>query len=109
MHRKSVLLKPTAEVWFLALAFPMKEATQDYVLVQNQACICRKHHIRQAGLRCYEFDCRFTSEDLTEPPPLFSCEPDSCAVYIAFHPWVDDIINLVKLRRTHEETVGYIH
>jgi len=46
VNPESVLLKPTPEIRFLGSALPMKKATQDNVLTQDEAGIRCEDHVR---------------------------------------------------------------
>src|ERR1700752_1871831 len=60
-------------------------------------------------MRPYQLNHRLVRKDLIEPAPLFSRMRSAGAGDVAFHPRIDDIVDLIKLRRTHEEAVRNIH
>jgi hypothetical protein len=109
MNAEPVLLKPTPKVWFLGSALPVEKATQDNILTQDEPGIRCEDHVRRSGMWPYQLNRRLMRKDLVEPAPLIGRKRSAGAGYVAFHPWIDDVVDLIKLRGTHEEAVENIH
>ena len=109
MYAEAVLLKPGPEVRLFALAFAMQEAADNGIMSTNQTGVRGENHIGRTRVGRDDVDGRMTSEDTIELLPLFGSQGGAGTVDVSFHPWVDDIINLVELGWTHQVAFVQFH
>jgi hypothetical protein len=101
MHAESVFLEPFTKMWLFGLAFPVQESTQNGTIAQDQACVRGKDHVWRSREWSDQFDFSLTGQEEMESAPLFGGQGSVGAVDVAFHPGIDDIVDLKKLRWTH--------
>ena len=87
----------------------MEEPAENGLIAENQSRVRGKDHVgrSQDGRDQFDFPC--SGENDVETVPLFSGQRSVGAIDIALHPGIDDIVDLEKLRRTHQITVRRSH
>jgi hypothetical protein len=69
----------------------------------DQACVCRKDHVGQAGLRVYQAHLGMRGDSLVETLPLLLRQSNRRRVEISLHPGVDDVLHVEELRSAHQK------
>lgn len=100
-------LKPLAEEFFFALAFGVAETAEDELAAKrpgaDKSGVGGENHVRQGGLGLDFEDVGDGGNGFAEAFPLLDSEGVGGCVEIAFHPGIDDIVDVKKARGTHEE------
>jgi hypothetical protein len=109
MHLEAMLLEPVSKMWLFGLTLSVQEAAQHGMIAQDQSCVRREDHVGRSREWRDQFDFSLTREEEVQAMPLFRRQRSVRAVDVAFHPGVDDIIDLEKLRWAHQVTFRGSH
>ena len=96
------VVEPAAEVLLFGLAFGVEEAAEGYDAVAFEAGVGGENHVRGARLGLDELDVGYFSNGFVESMPLLRGALAGGGVDVACHPWIDDVVDVVKTRRTHQ-------
>src|SRR5258708_7292030 len=102
-HGETALLKPAAEMGFLALALGMIETAQGYLAVEDEAGVGGEDHVGRARLRLHQEHVGNLRKRAMQNLPLFCCALARGPVHVPGHPRIDDVVDVVERRRTHEK------
>ncbi len=96
-------LEPVAEVGLFGLTLGVEEAGEDDDSVAFEAGVGGEDHVGRAGLRFDEDDFGDLAEGMVELMPLGGGALAGDGVDVVGHPGVDDVVDVIELRRAHEE------
>src|SRR5258705_684442 len=101
-QQKTRVLQPLPQVLFLALPLRMSEARNRRNPMLDQRCMSHKHHIRRAFARMQHPNISNALKLLIQILPLPKGGIARWMMKITRPPRVDDVINVVPLRWTHQ-------
>ncbi len=102
-EEKALADEPAAEEGCLGAALGRIEAGDGSDAVMDERSVADEDHVGTAGLGVQEAHVGDAAEDVVHALPLGEGEVSGGAVNVAGHPGIEDVVDVVPLRRTHEE------
>jgi hypothetical protein len=101
-QQKTRILQPQPHMLFLGLTLWVGEARNRRNPMQNHRRMSHKHHIRRAFPRMQKPHVSDSLKLLVQIFPLHKSSIARRLMKITRHPRVDDVVNVVPLRRAHQ-------
>ncbi|MCU1223231.1 MAG: hypothetical protein JWQ42_1324 [Edaphobacter sp.] len=101
-HQKTRVLEPSAQMLLLRLTLLMSKAGDSRNAMLNQRRMGNKDHIRRSGTCMQQTNVSNTLQMVVKILPLSEGHVTRRPVKIPSHPWVDDVVDVIKLRGAHQ-------
>jgi hypothetical protein len=95
--------EPAAEIGGFGAALGRAKAGDGGDAMMNQGAVAQEDHVGAAGLRVKEAHIGDAAEDVVHALPLGEGEITRTSVNVSGHPGIEDVVDSIPLRRTHEE------
>ncbi len=100
--QKSHVFKPVSKMDLFRLSLGVSKAGDCGYSMLHKRSMRDEGHIRAAAFRMENTDIGMRPKRVKKLPPLGKCAIPQWAMKIASHPGIDDVIDVIPLRRTHQ-------